>query len=151
METLTSARTPALKSASAMHPASVIEVPACVIEGVVIGEDSAVGNVGVMVVNNRMVSPVGSPMVPAPAEPAKIADSKAKAKRDPRARKEQSWIRIPTRPNPDRLSIRKPGIVLRHVNHLRVAWFDHNRLSLLRDLFLRCALQVPGLLRTIAH
>src|ERR1700681_3980431 len=79
METLTSARTPALKSASAMHPASVIEVPACMIEGVVIGEDSTVGNVGVMVVNNRMMSPVGSPMVPAPAEPAKIADSKAKA------------------------------------------------------------------------
>src|ERR1700676_3329401 len=95
METLTSARTPALKSASAMHPASVIE-------GVVIGEDSAVGNVGVMVVNNRMVAPIGSPMVPAPAEPAKIADSKAKAKCDSRARKEQSWIRIPTRQTHER-------------------------------------------------
>src|SRR5260370_34344205 len=113
METLTSARTPAL------------EVPACVIEGVVIGEDSAVGNVGVMVVNNRMVAPVGSPMVPAPAEPAKIADTKAKAKRDSRARKEQSWIRIPTRPNPDRLSIRKTGIVLRQVTHLMVCCIDH--------------------------
>src|SRR5260370_41623220 len=105
METLTSARTPAL------------EVPACVIEGVVIGEDSAVGNVGVMVVNNIMVAPVGSPMVPAPAEPAKIADSKAKAKRDSRARKEQSLIRIPARPNPDNLSILKPGTGLSHLPH----------------------------------
>ena len=70
----------------------MIEVRASAIEGVVIGEDSAVGNISVVVVNDIVVMPVRSPMVPTPAKSAKKADSKAEAKRNSRAVKKQSWI-----------------------------------------------------------
>jgi len=140
METLTSARTPALKSASAMNPASVIEVRAPAIEGVVIGEDSAVGYVSVVVINDIVVMPVRSPMVPSPTKPAEIANSKAQPKRDSRAAKKQSRIRIPTRPDPDRFPIREPRVILRNVNNLRVGGFDHNGLPLIAHVFLRRAL-----------
>ena len=79
-------------SASALKSATMIAVRALAIEGVVIGEDSAVGYVSVVVINEIVVMPVRSPMVPAPAKSAKKADSKAEAKRNSRAVKEQSWI-----------------------------------------------------------
>ena len=88
---------------------------------------------------NSVVMPVVSPVVPAPAKSAKEADSKAEAKRNSRAGKVQSWIPIPARPDPDGLSIHQPGVVLRHVNNLRIGWFDHNGLPLLAHFFLRCA------------
>ena len=83
MEALISARTAALESAS---PA--IEVAMRAIESVVISENSAVGNVGVVVVSDVMVIPVRSPVVPAPAVSAKKADSKTEPERDSRAAKE---------------------------------------------------------------
>ena len=88
MEPRISARAAALKSAATMKSATMIEVRAPAIEGIVIGEDSAVGNVGVVVVSDVVVIPVRSPMVPAPAEPAKKADAKSETKRDSRAAKE---------------------------------------------------------------
>src|SRR3979411_2373246 len=129
-----SARAAALKSVSTLKSPAVI-VSMRVIEGVVISEDPAVGDVSVVVINDIVVMPVRSPVVPSPAKPAKIADSKAQAKRNSRAGKVQSWIRIPTWPNPDRLSIRKPGIILRHVNNLGVGRIDHNGLPLLAHVF----------------
>src|SRR6266481_7728041 len=125
-------------SASALKSATMIAVRALAIECVVIGEDSAVGYVSVVVINEIVVMPVRSPMVPAPAKSAKKADSKAEAKRNSRAVKKQSWIRIPTWPNPDRFSIRKPRIIFRHVNNLRVGGFDHNGLPLIAHVFVRC-------------
>lgn len=85
MDSRTSARTPALKSASAMKSAAMIEVPVPAIEGVVIDENSAVRHEGVVVEGDMAVIPVRSPMVPSPAEPAKKADAKAQAKPDSRA------------------------------------------------------------------
>ena len=107
-----------------------------VVEVVAINEDSAVRYVSVMVVNNVVVMPVRPPMVPSPAKPAEVADSKTEAKPNSRASKIQPWVRIPTRPDPDRSSIRKPGVVLRHVHHLRVRRFDHNGFSVIAHLFL---------------
>src|SRR4029077_12368200 len=91
------------------------------------------------------------PVVPTPAEPAKETDSKAEAKGNSRACKEQSRIGVPARPDPDGRSIHKPRIIFGHVNHLRVSWFDHNGFALLAHLFLRCALSVARLLRAVAH
>src|SRR5713226_7651473 len=119
-----------------MKSTTMIAVRALAVERVVISEDSAVRNVSVVVINDIVVMPVRSPMVPAPAKSAKIADSKAEAKRDSRALKEQSRIPIPTWPNPDGLSKRKPRIILRHVNNLRVGRFDHNGLPLIAYVFL---------------
>jgi hypothetical protein len=83
MEALISARTAALESASA-----VIEVAVRAIESVVISEHSAVGNVGVVVVSDVAVIPVRSPMVPAPAVPAKKADPKTETKPNSRTGEE---------------------------------------------------------------
>src|SRR6266852_3855859 len=113
---------------------------AAVIEAVSIGENSAVGLVVVMIETNVVVMPIRSPVVPAPPKPAKVSDSKAETKRNPRSRKIQSWIRIPSRPDPDGCSIREPRIIFRHVNDFRVSRFDHNGLPFLADLFLRCAI-----------
>src|SRR6266849_10314823 len=105
----------------------MIEVPAGVVEGVVISKDSAVGDVGVVVVDDTVAMPIISPVVPAPAKAAEEADSKAEAKRNSRSGKIQSWIPIPAWPDPDRLSIHKPGIIFRHVNNLRISRLDHDR------------------------
>src|ERR1700682_4566613 len=102
-----------LKSVAPLKSAAVI-VSMRVIEGVVISEDPAVGDVSVVVINDIVVMPVRSPVVPSPTKSAKIADSKAQPKRDSRTLKEQSRIPIPAWPNPDGLSIRKPWIIFRH-------------------------------------
>src|ERR1700676_2554186 len=134
-----SARAAALKSVSTLKSPAVI-VSVRVIEGVVIGEDSAVGYISVVVINDIVVMPVRSPVVPSPTKSAKIANSKAQPKCNSRALKEQSRIPIPAWPNPDGFSIRKPWIIFRHVNNLRVGRFDHNGLPLIAHVFLRCAL-----------
>src|SRR6266852_7362324 len=131
MEPRTSTRTAALKSAPTMKFATMIEVPARVIEGVVIGEDSAVGYVGVVVEHDSVAMPIISPVVPAPAIAAKEADAKAQAKRNSRSGKVQPWIPIPAWPDPDWLSIHEPGVIFRHVNNLRIGRLDHARLYLL--------------------
>jgi hypothetical protein len=83
MEARISTWAAALESASA-----VIKVAVRAIESVVISEDSAVGNVGVMVVSDVAVIPVRSPMVPSPAEPAEETDAKSEAKSDSRTGEE---------------------------------------------------------------
>src|SRR6266849_652282 len=131
-----STRAATLKSVSTMKSASMIEVGTPAIEGVVIGEDSTVGYVSVVVINDIVVMPVRSPVVPSPTKPAEITNSKAQPKRNSRAAKVQSWIRIPTWPNPDGLSVHEPRVILRNVNNLRVGRFDHNGLSLRRHVLL---------------
>src|ERR1700676_2258289 len=132
-----STRAAALKSTSTMKSGTtMIGVRAPAIEGVVIGKDSAVGYVSVVVVNNIVVMPVRSPVVPSPTKPTEIANSKAQPKPNSRAVKKQSRIRIPAWPNPDGLSIRKPRVILRNVNNLRVGRFDHNGLALIAHVFL---------------
>ena len=127
-----SSRSSAMKTVSAMKSASSIE-------RIVIDENSAVGDVGVVVVNNSVAVPIVSPVVPAPAKAAEEADSKTEAKPNPRTGKVEPWIRIPTRPDPDGLSIHEPRVIFRNVNNLRVGGLDHNCLPLLAHLFLRCA------------
>jgi hypothetical protein len=128
-----SSRSSAMKSVCSVKSAGAIEV-------VAIDENSAVGNVGIVVKNDAVAMPVVSPVVPAPAESAKEADPKPEAKLNSRTGEKQPWIRIPARPDPDELSIHQPWVIFRHVNNLRVGWLDHNGLPLLAHLFLRCAL-----------
>src|ERR1700680_858415 len=131
MEPWISARASALKSASTIESAAIIEICTRVIERVVIGEDSAVGYVGVVVEHDSVAMPVVSPVVPAPAIAAKEADAKAQAKRNSRPSKVQPWIPIPAWPDPDWLSIYEPGVIFRDVNNLSIGRLDHDRLSLL--------------------
>src|SRR5258706_7846029 len=139
LTTSESPRSSAMKSAGSVKPASSME-SAAAIDIVAIDENSAVRDVGVVVVNNSVVMPVVSPVVPTPAIPPKEADSKAEAKCNARTGNIESRIRIPARPDPDRLSIHEPGVIFRNVNDLRFGWFDHNGFPLLAHLFLRCTL-----------
>src|ERR1035438_5698239 len=111
------------------------------IEIVAIDENPAVGQVGSVFEDDPVIMPVVSPVSPPPAKTAKEAESEAEAPRQTRPRKVQSWIPIPAGPYPNGISIYEPGIVLWHVNNLRLGWFAHNGLSLLGPLFLRCALR----------
>src|ERR1700730_13547981 len=131
MEPRTSTRGPALHSPPPMKSAAMLEVCTRVIERVVIGEDSAVGDVGVIVEDDSVATPIVSPVVPSPAIAAKEADAKAQAKCNSRSGKVQPWIPIPAWPDPDWLSIHEPGVIFRHVNNLRIGRLDHDRLSLL--------------------
>src|SRR5437879_12443273 len=96
------------------------------IKVVAIDEDTAVGDVAVMIEKDTVVIPIRSPVVPTPAKPAKEADAKAETKRKTRTCKVQSRIPIPAWPDPDRLSINKPSIRLRPVNNLSLGWVDQN-------------------------
>src|SRR5713101_8374401 len=124
MEPRTSTRAPALKSASTMKSAAMIEVPARAIERIVIGEDSAVGYVGIVVENDSVAMPIISPVVSAPAEAAKEADAIAEAKRNSWSVNIKSWLPISARPDPDRTSIHQRGIIFRDVNNLRISRLD---------------------------
>src|ERR1700685_3897059 len=104
-----------------------------------------------MVETNAVVMPIVSPVVPAPTVPTKKADSKAEANCNSRTIKEEPRIPIPVWPDPDGLSIHEPRVILRNVNNLRVGGFDHNCLSPLGYVFLRCAFYVPSIFRTLTH
>src|ERR1700687_641903 len=121
------------------------------VEVLAIVENSAAGFVTVVVEKDAMVMPVISPVPPAPAKPAKETDSKAQPPGEPWPREVQSGIPVPAGPDPDGRSIDEPRIILRHINNFRIRGLDHNGLSLLFHLFLRGALQVPRLFRTVAH
>src|SRR5579871_319317 len=113
---------------------------ASMIEVVAVDEDSAVRDVSGVIENHIVVVPIVSPMSPAPPESMEEADAETKAKRDSRTGEVKSWIRIPARPDSDRLSINEPRIVLRHINNLRVRGLDHNCFPLLAYFFLGRAL-----------
>src|ERR1700675_953455 len=111
MEPRISAGTAALKAASTMRCSNTVGAPARVIESVVIGEDPAVGDVGIVVEDDAVMMPVVSPVVPTPAKAAKEADAKAKSPCKSGPCKVQAWIPIPPWPDPNRISIHEPWIV----------------------------------------
>jgi hypothetical protein len=65
---------------------------------VAVNERRAVGDVPVVVENDRVVVPVGCPVVPAPGKPTEETNSEAHAKRDPRRSPVQARVPIPTWP-----------------------------------------------------
>ena len=144
LATRESSRSSTMKSVGPMKSTGAIEA-------VTVGKDPTVGYVAVVVEHDPVGMPVVSPVSPSPAKPAKKTNSKAKAKLDSWTGKEQSRIRVPSRPDTDGRSIHEPRIILRNVNNLRVRGLDHNGLPLIAYLLLRCALQVSRLLRTVAH
>src|ERR1700751_42655 len=144
LATAKSSLTSAMKSTASMESPAPMEPAASVkssgaIEVVVIDEDSAVGYVAVMIEHDP-VMPVVSPVTPSPAKAAKEANSKAKAPSESWAGEIQSGIPVPAWPDAHGCSIDEPWVILGNVDNLRVCGFDHNGLTLLAHLFLRCAL-----------
>src|SRR5258706_9443128 len=82
----------------------------------------------VVVDDSASVVPIKSPTMPAPSEAAKESNAESQSKPDSRAIQVQSRIRVPTGKKRHRGSIHQPGIVLRHVNHVRSCRLNHDRL-----------------------
>src|ERR1700688_411414 len=112
----------AVKSSS-VETSATIESASSTIEAAV-RENSAVRHPAVVVEHNT-VMPVPSPVPPAPAKPPEEANPKTKTECKSRPVKVYPWIPVPAWPGRERLSIDQPGIVLRHVNNLRIGRLDH--------------------------
>lgn len=107
-----------------------IEIVCRPIEVVAVDDRCAMRDVGVVVVNDCPVSPITSPMVPAPAEAGDEADSKAYAKIYAWPCYVKSRILVPTRPGNDRNSIDDPRIICGDVDHLRFRGLDDDGVTL---------------------
>jgi hypothetical protein len=115
---------------------AMIEPASASVEVITINENSAVGHVAVVVEKDAVMVPIGSPMVPTPAKTTKKANAEAEAKSNSGTRKVQTGIPVPAWPDRNRRAIDKPRIVLRHVDHLGVGRFDHDRRSVVGHLLL---------------
>ena len=146
-------RTSAARSASvervAVIDVGVIEVAA--VEIVAIDYGSAVGNVGVVVVDHRAAVPIVSPVMPAPPKTPEEADPEADSKSNPRSGKENPRHGIPAWICKDRLAIHEPGIIGRHIDHLRIGRFNDDGAALSCYLLLFIAIQVAGLVSLLTH
>src|ERR1700687_2085624 len=121
------------------------------VEVVAIDDGPAVGDVGVVVVDHPMAMPVGSPVTPAPPKSSEEPDPEADSKSNPHSGEEDPWYGIPTWICNDWLAIHEPGIIGRHVDHLRVGRFDDDRVALSGDLLLFIAIQVAGLVSLLTQ
>src|SRR6266849_10561856 len=129
----------------------MIESGASASKAVVIAELSAMGEVRVIAVNQATPVPIRSPVVPPPAEAAEETDTNSNTEPDPRPVEEEARNPNPTWVELERTTVDDPRIVLRHIHDLRICRINDDRISLGRHGFLRRALQVPGLLRSLAH
>ena len=120
-------------------------------EIVAIDDRSTMGDVGVVVINHRPAVPVISPVIPAPSKSSEEADSKSKPEGDCRAGKKDSRHGIPAREGDDRRPVYEPRIVGRHVDHIRVGWFDDDGAALSRYFFLIVAVELASLPSLLAQ
>src|SRR5467141_3993814 len=147
--------TSAARSASvervAMVEIAVVEIAAAAVKVVAIDDGSAVGNVGVVIVDHSVAMPVASPVMPAPTIPSEEADAEPDSKSDTRSGQEDPWHRIPAWIGHDRLAIHEPRIIGRHVDHLRIGRFDDDGVALRCYLLLFIAIQVASLVSLLTH
>src|SRR6202790_5041279 len=129
----------------------MIETRTSATEAVSIAEFPAVGDVRVIAVNQAVSVPIRFPAVPPPAEATEETHPNSHAEPDPRPIEVEPRNPNPTRIELEGITVDDPGIVFRHINDLRICRFNDDRISLGRDGFLLCALQVPSLLRSPAH
>src|SRR6266404_6501595 len=120
-------RTPAARCAS-VERVAVIEISA--VKVVAIDDGSAVGDVGVVVVDHPVAMPVASPVMRAPSKSSEEADPEADSKSNSRPSQEDPRHGIPAWICDDRLTIHEPRIIGRHVDHFRVGRFDDDCVAL---------------------
>ena len=142
-----------------MERAAMVEVPVvkvavvkvASVEVIAIYDRSAVGNVGGVVIDHPMTVPIASPVVPAPTKSSEEADAEADSKSNPRSGQENPWHGIPAWICDDRFAVHKPGIIGRHIDHLRIGWFYDDCVALSCYLFLFIAIQMARLVRLLTH
>src|SRR5271156_4511304 len=86
-----------------------VGVPAIFVIGVAVIEGTAVRVVAIVVVDDRMIAPAGSPVVPAPAIAAVPADAKADSPKKRGPAEPDARIGIPSRPCQDGIAVDQPG------------------------------------------
>lgn len=132
-----------------VETAATIEIG--MVEIVAIDDRSAVGDVGVVIVDHSMAMPVASPVMPAPTIPSEKTNPKADSKSNPHSTQEDPWHGIPTWVCDDRVAVHEPWIVGGHIDHLRVGRFDDDRVVLSRYLLLFVGIQVAGFASLLTH
>src|SRR6266851_3011497 len=96
---------------------AVVEI--AMIEVAEIDNRSAVGDVGIVVVNRRAAMPVISPVMPAPPKSSEVADSKSNTERESDAAPKNPGHRIPAWVRDDRRTVHEPRVIGWHVDHIR--------------------------------
>ena len=135
----------------AMVEIGVVEIAAAAVKVVAIDDGSAVGDVGVVVVDHPMPMPIASPVMPAPTIPSEETDAEPYSKSNPHSRQEYPRHGIPAWVRDDRLPVYEPRIVSRHVDHIGISRFDDNRTALSCYLLLLIAIEVAGLACLLTH
>ena len=92
-------REPMLRTGESSRSWATMKIAAAMSKIVAIDERSAVGDVPVVVIHDRVVMPVESPAMPSPAKTAEVADSKTCTERNRGAANEDSGHRIPSGPH----------------------------------------------------
>src|SRR5713226_3518950 len=133
----------------AMVGVAVVEV--AVVEVAAIDNRSAVGDVGIVVVNRRAAMPVISPEMPAPPKSSEVTDSKSNTERESDAAPKNPGHRIPAWVGNNRRTVHQPRIIGWHIDHFRVSRFDNDCVSLRRYLLLFVAIQMASLARLLTH
>src|SRR5258708_21210315 len=103
------------------------------------------------VVKRIALVPIESPTPPTPSKSAEETDSESNPKREIRAVIPDAGVRVPPRPRDNRPSVDYPRIIGRDINYLRLCRLDDHGRALCRHRFLPRALEVSGLLSTLAH
>src|SRR5467141_4758921 len=147
--------TSAARSASVERVATVevavVEIAAAAVKVVAIDDRSAVGDVGVVVVDHPVAMPVASPVMPAPPVSSEETDAEPDSKSNPCSGQEDPRYGIPAWICDDWLAIHEPGIIGRYIDDLRVGRFDDDGAALRCYLFLFVAIQVAGLVSLLTH
>src|SRR6266851_5237728 len=128
---------------------AMIEV--AVVEVAVIDNRSAVGDVGIVVVNRRAAMPVISPVMPAPPKSSEVTDSKSNTERESDAAPKNPGHSIPAWVGNNRRTVHQPRIISWHIDHLWISRFDDDCASLRRYPLLFVAVQMAGLPSLLTH
>src|ERR1700681_4550231 len=129
----------------------VVVVEIVVTEVVAIDDCSAMGDVGVVIVNHRAAVPIVSPMTPAPTISSEKPEPESDAKSNAHSGQENPRLGIPSGICDDRRTVDEPRIVLRHVDHFGIGWFDDDGVALGRYLLLFIAVQMAGLVSLLTQ
>src|ERR1700726_3114548 len=82
--------------------------------------------------------------MPTPTKTSKKADPEAQPKSNPYSGQKKPRLRIPAGICNDRRTVHQPRVVLGHIDHFGIGWFNDDAVSLSRHLLLFIAIQVPG-------
>src|ERR1700682_1748031 len=108
------------------------DVPVDCVSADVTIDDGGAGGIRTVIKPDVMMSPIGTPVIPAPTPVSEGANADAGEKSDPARSDENTLgrIEVVSRPHAERSAVNRPRIVSRHVDHLRIRRFHDDGLAL---------------------